>query len=95
MAFYFKKVKKYIIMTERGEEEFKKNDVCRFCAKYSESDKVRNHGHLTAKYRGPAHSKSIIIVTQFKSNIIPFNVPSFSNYDCQMFFKKVFDKKND
>ena len=58
------------------------------------SDKVRDHFHLTGKYRGPAHSKCNIIVTQDKSSIIPFVFHNFSNYDCHLFFKKLVDKKN-
>ena len=59
------------------------------------SDKVRDHCHLTGKYRGPAHSKCNINVTQQQSHIIPLIFHNFSNYDCHMFFKKLVDKKND
>ena len=57
MAFYFKTTKKDIIMTEKDEEDYRKNNICRFCEKNIESDKVRDHCHLTGEYRGPAHSK--------------------------------------
>ena len=40
MAFYFKNTKKDIIMTEEDEEDFKNNNVCRFCEKFIEYDKV-------------------------------------------------------
>ena len=33
MAFYFKKTKKNIIMTEKDEEDYKNNKICRFCEK--------------------------------------------------------------
>ena len=59
------------------------------------SDKVRDHCHLTGKYRGPAHNTCNINVTQKQSNFIPFIFHNFSNYDCHMFFKKLVDKKND
>ena len=59
------------------------------------SDKVKDHCHLTGKYRGPAHTKSNINVTQKQSNFIPFLFHNFSNYDCHMFFKKLVDKKKD
>ena len=29
---------------------------CQFCEKNFESDKVRDHCHLTGKYRGPAQN---------------------------------------
>ena len=64
MAFCFKNTKKDIIMTEKDEEDYRNIKICRFCEKEIISDKVRDHCHLTGKYRAPAHSKSNIIVTQ-------------------------------
>ena len=95
MTFYFKNTKKDIIMTEKNEEDFRNDNICRFCEKIIESDKVRDHCHLTGKYRGPSHGKCDINVTQDQSNFIPFIFHNFSNYDCHMFFKKLVDKKND
>ena len=60
-----------------------------------ETDEVRDHCHITGKYRGPAHSGCNINVTQVQSNFIPFRFHNFSNYDCHMFFKKLIDLKND
>ena len=95
MAFYFKNTNKDIIMTEVDEEDFRNDIICRFCEKNIESDKVRDHCHLTGIYRGAAHSKCNINVTQKQSNFIPFIFHNFSNYDCHMFFKKLVDKKKD
>ena len=95
MAFYFKNTKKEIIMTQEDGEDYKKNNICRFCEKFIESDKVRDHCHLTGKYRGLAHSKCNIDVTQDQSNFIPFIFHKFKNYDCNMFFRKLVDKKNE
>ena len=95
MAFYFKKTKKDIIMTEENEEDYKNDNICRFCEKNIESDKVRDHCHLTGKYRGPAHSNCNVNVTQKQSNFIPFIFHNFSNYDCHMFFKTLVEKKKD
>ena len=66
-----------------------------FVKKNIESDKVRDYCHLTGDYRGPALSKCNFNVTQDQSNFIPFIFHNFSNYHCHMFFKKLFDKKND
>ena len=33
MAFYFKNTKKDIIMTEEADEDFRNNNICRFCEK--------------------------------------------------------------
>ena len=95
MAFYFKNTKKDIIMSNEDEEELKNKNICRFCEKNNESDKVRDHCHLTGKYRSPAHSICNINVTQDQSNFIPFIFHNFIKYDCHMFFKKLVDKKND
>ena len=94
MAFYFENIKKDIVMTG-DDEDFKNIKICRFCEKNIESDKVRDHCHLTGNYRGPAHSKCNINVTQKQSSFIPFTIHNFSNYDCHLFFKKLVDKKND
>ena len=91
MASYFKNTKKDIIMTQEDEEDYKNNNICRFCEKNIESDKVRDHCHLTGKYRGPAHNICNINVKQKDSNFIPFAFHNFSNYDCHMFFKKLVD----
>ena len=95
MAFFFKNTKKDIIMTEEDEEDYRINKICRFCENIIESDKVRDQCHLTGKYRGPAHTICNINVTQEQSNFIPFLFHNFSKYDCQMFFKKLANKKND
>ena len=93
MAFYFKNTNKDIIMTQEDEEDYKNNNTCRFCEKEIILDKVRDHCHLTSKYRSPSHSNCKINVTQKQSNFIPFIFHNFSNYDCHMFFKKLVDKK--
>ena len=95
MAFYFKNTNKDIIMTKEDEEEYRNNNICRFCEKNIETDKIRDHYHLTGNYRGAAHSSCNINVTQDQSSFIPFIFHNFSNYDCHMFFKKLVDKKND
>ena len=95
MAFYFKNTKKDIVMADEDDEKYRNNNICRFCEKFIESDKVRDHCHLTGDYRGPAHSKCNINVTQKQINFIPFIFHNFSNYDCHMFFKKLVDKKKD
>ena len=82
-------------MTEDDEEDYKNINICRFCGKNIDCDKVRDHCHLTGGFRGPAHSKCFINVTQDQSIFIPFIFNNFSNYDCHMFFEKLVDKKNE
>ena len=87
MAFHFKSTIKDLIMTEEDEEDYENKNICRFCEKEIISDKVRDQCHLTGKYRGPAHSKCNINVSQNQSNFIPFVFHNFSNYDCLCFLK--------
>ena len=95
MVFFFKNTKKDIIMTQEDEKDYRNNNICRFCEKNIESEKVRDHCHLTGKYRGPAHNTCNINVKQKDSNFIPFAFHNFSNYDCHMFFKRLVDLKKD
>ena len=95
MIFYFKSTNKDIVMTEENEEDYRNNNICRFFEKNFESDQVRYHCHLTGKYRGQAHSICNINVNQDQINFIPFIFHNFSKYDCNMFFKKIVDKKID
>ena len=86
---------KDINMTEEAKEDFDNINKCRFCEKEMISDKVRDHCHLTGKYRGPAHNTCIINVKQKNSNFIPFALHKIINYDCHMFFERILDLKND
>ena len=88
MALFFKKTKKDIITTEENDEVYRNKNICRFCEKIIESDKVRDHCHLTGKNRGPAHSKCNINATQDQSNFIPDIFHYFTNYDCHIIFLK-------
>ena len=81
-------------MTEENEEDYRNNNICRFCEKKIDCDKLRDHCHFTGKYRRPAHSKCNINVTQDHSTFIPFMFHNFSIYDCHIFFKKLVVKKN-
>ena len=56
---------------------------------------LRDHCHLTGKYRGPAHNTCNINVTQKQSKFIKFISHNFSNFDSHMFFRRLVDMKND
>ena len=94
MAFYFKNTNKDIIMTEEDDEDYRSNNVSRFCEKEILIDKVRDHCHLIGSSRGSAQQSCNINVTPKQSIFIPFKFP-ICNYDCHLFFKKLVDKKND
>ena len=95
MNFWFKNTNKDIIMTEENKQDFENDNICRYCEKYIETDKVRDHCHLTGNYRGPAHNECNLQVKQKDSNFITIGLHNFSNYDCHMFFKTLVDRKKD
>ena len=82
-------------MTEEDEEDYKNNNICRFCEKVILSDKVRDHCHLIGRYQGPSHNSCNINVKQKDSSFIPFVFHNFSSYDCHMFFKRLVDLKKE
>ena len=95
MTFWFKNTNEDIIMTEENKQDFENDNICRYCEKYIETDKVRDHCHLTGNYRGSAHSDCNLQVKQKDSNFITIGLHNFSNYDCHMFFKTLVDRKKD
>ena len=95
MNFWFKNTKKDINMTREDEEDYRNNNICRFCENEILSDKIRDHCHSTGKYRGPAHNACNINVKQKDSNFIRFAFHNCSNNDCYIFFKRLVDLKND
>ena len=86
---------KDIILTKEDEEDCENKIFWRFCQKKNESDKFTDHCHLTGKYRGPAHNKYNINVTQKQGTFLPFIFQKCSIYDCHLFFKKLVEIKND
>ena len=81
-------------MTKEDKEDFEDYNICRFCENEIKTDKVRDHCHLTRKYRRAAHNICNIFVTLKQSIFLPFVFHNFSKYDCHMLFKKLVDKKN-
>ena len=80
-------------MTVENEQDFENDNICRYCEKYIEINKVRDHCNLTGKYRGPAHKKCNLQAKQKYSNFITIRLHNFSNYDCHMFFRTLVDRK--
>ena len=70
MTFFFENTNKDINTTQK-DEDFEKNNLPTLWKKII-SDNVWDHCLLTGNYRGPAHSKCIVNVTQKQSNFIPF-----------------------
>ena len=82
-------------MKQEDKEDFENKNTCRFGEKEILSDNVRDHCHLTVKYRAPAHNTCNINIKQKDSSFVPFAFHNFSNNDCDMFFKKLVDLKNE
>ena len=95
MNFWFKTTNNDIIMTEEDKQDFENDNICRYCEKYIEINKVRDHCHLTGKYRGVPQNECNLQVKQKDSNFITIGLHNFSNYDCHMFFKTLVDRKKD
>ena len=95
MNFYFKNTKKDIIMSQEDEKHFRNTDICWFCESEVTNNKVRDHCDLAGICRGAAHEKCNIIVRQKQSNFITLAFHNFSNYDCNLFFKTLIDRKPD
>ena len=51
------KFKKNMRITRKEEGDFQKSLVCHICENLLRDDKVRDHCHLTGKYRGAAHNQ--------------------------------------
>lgn len=86
---HLKQPKKMMTLTFEEQEEFNKSRLCHICDKpFSPDDeKVRDHCHLTGKYRSAAHS---ICNLNYKiPKFIPVVLHNLTNYDSHLFIKKL------
>ena len=84
---YFKNVTPMKI-TKADLDEWKQTDVCHICEKAIRSDiKVKDHCHLTGKYRGAAHQDCNL---KYKEpSFIPVVFHNLSGYDAHLFVKEL------
>jgi len=83
---------KRVIMTETDEEGFKKAKECHICEKkYTEKDiRVRDHCHITGKYRGSAHQECNLKLKINPDNIkIPVIFHNLKGYDSHFIMQKI------
>ncbi|XP_070522397.1 uncharacterized protein [Cardiocondyla obscurior] len=75
--------------TQNDWEEFKRATHCHVCEKPFAADdtRVRDHCHLTGRYRGPAHSNCNI--NYMDSNCIPIVFHNLSGYDAHFIIKEI------
>ena len=72
---------KNLIMSSEEEEEFEKSEICWVCGKLIEDNRVRDHCHITGKYRGAAHwSCNIILKTSKKLPVIFHNLRGYGSH---------------
>ena len=70
-------------------QHIKRPQRCYICDKpFTEKDfKVKNHNHISGKYRGPAH-RSCNLKIRYPS-YIPVFMHNLSNYDAHLFVKEL------
>ena len=78
-------------MTSEEEQQFEQSIICWLCEEpfNSSDEKVRDHDHLTGKYRGAAHNICNINCKQKSSSFIPIFFHNFSGYDCHLIFQEL------
>ena len=81
-------------MTEE-EEQFQSSNICWICEKPIEDEKVRDHCHITGKFRGTAHRSCNINLQLTKK--VPVIFQNLKGYDSHLRFYKLkkFDVKFD
>ena len=81
------KWKRNIRITQGQEQEFQSETVWHICENLLNDDKVRDHCHLTGRYRGAAHSKCNLKYKVPKFYPVIFH--NLSGYDAHMFIKDI------
>ena len=76
---------KNLIMSEKEEEQFKSSNTCWICEKLIDDDdeKVRDHCHVTGKFRGAAHCNCNINLQLTKKVFVVFH--NLRGYDGHFF----------
>ena len=75
---------KNLIMTEKEEEQFQSSNICWICEKLIEDEKVRDHCHITGKFRGAAHWSCNINLQLTKK--VPVIFHNLRGYDSHLIF---------
>ena len=73
-------------MSEKEEERFQSSNICWICKKLIDSDneKVRDHCHITGKFRGAAHWSCIINLQLTEK--VPLIFHNLRGYDSHLIF---------
>ena len=76
-----------IKMSEQEEENFKNATVCYACGLELKNNRVRDHCHLTGKYRGAAHKECNLKMRTPK--FVPVLFHNLEGYDSHLFVKSL------
>ena len=78
-----------LAMTAEQNEEFDRSSICWICEKLggANDNKVRDHYHVTGKYRGPAHWPCNINLKISKKRPVIFH--NLRGYDSHLIFKEL------
>ena len=76
-------------ITPQEEDSFQFAEECWLCENPLGGEKVRDHDHLTGKYRGAAHNICNINCKQKSSNFVPIFFHNFFGYDCHLIFEEL------
>ena len=76
-------------MSQEEEVQFEQAEECWLCENPLDDTKVRDHDHLTGKYRGAANNICNINCKQRSSSFIPIFFHNFSGYDCHLIFEEL------
>ena len=83
---------KPLVMTEVDEQHFKTMDGCHICGeKYTDKDvRVRDHCHITGKFRGSAHQECNLKLRIKPENLkIPVIFHNFRGYDSHFIMQQI------
>ena len=87
-----KEFNKPLRMTKEDEEKFQKSDECHICSKkFTDEDiKVRDHCHITGKYRGSAHQEcNLQLRVDVEKIKIPVIFHNLRGYDSHFIMQEI------
>ena len=95
---YFK-INLELEINQEEEVQFQLAEECWLCeqpfTEGTELRKVRDHDHITGKYRGAAHNICNINCKQRSSSFVPIFFHNFSGYDCHLIFEELLTEAYD
>ena len=78
---------KRLIMTSEDEEIYHNSQICWICKQEVNTDKVRDHCHITGKFRGAAHNKCNVNLRLPRK--LPIIFLNLQGYDGHIIFKEL------